>query len=70
MRDDAAVIHGVGKEADGLFAPACKAHCLQYTDSVQGDDAPVVKGYTHAQVRPLPVNSLSILSCRGRPDFA
>lgn len=89
------IIDTPAKKNDGLFAPACKAHCLQYDNaivsavdnwllfspcqsdkrvpsfscaltslcvdvlaraavrrysmSIQGDDAPTVSGYTHAQ---------------------
>jgi hypothetical protein len=39
------IIHGKKAATDGLFAPACLAHCLQFS----GDKAPKVNGKTHQQ---------------------
>ena len=39
------VIGGKKKAMDGLYSPACLAHCLQFS----GDKAPLVAGKTHQQ---------------------
>ena len=39
------VVAGSKAKTDGLFAPACLAHCLAWN----GDNAPTIKGKTHQQ---------------------
>jgi hypothetical protein len=43
------VIQGKKAATDGLYAPACLAHCLQWNRAQDGGKAPTVSGKSHQQ---------------------